>query len=138
MSIVCWVYHLYWSCLVVKAIQGNVLVQVAPLDGQICNWCQWRHFVAKITTGASCAIWCPNVQTMPEVQQTQAIEFETWIFFAAKINANSIQFKRLFKLQTQCPGSVVPLAILWRRQLHYMPKKGGRIIISFCLYWLSN
>ena len=32
------------------------LMQVVPSGGQICNWCKWRHLVAKFTTNASCAI----------------------------------------------------------------------------------
>ena len=53
------------------------LMQVAPSGGQICNYCKWRHLVAKFATNvkwrhlvsifatnASDAIWWPNLQLM--------------------------------------------------------------------------
>ena len=45
-------------------------------------------------------------KTLPEAQRTQGIESVTWIMFS-----NWFQSEIWFKLQTQYPGSVLPLAM---------------------------
>ena len=44
-----------------RAIQGNLANQVTQPGGQICNKCNWCHFVDKFGTGA---IWWPTLQLM--------------------------------------------------------------------------
>ena len=52
------------------------------------------------------------MKTLPEAQRTQGIESVTWIiFFSAKMISNWFQSETWFKLYTQYPGSVVPLAM---------------------------
>ena len=49
---------------------------------------------------------------MSEAQRTQGIESMTWIMFS-----NWLQSEIWFKLQTQYPGSVVPLAMFFNSEL---------------------
>ena len=37
-------------------------MQVVPLGGQICDWCQWRYLVAKFVANVSGSSWWPNFQ----------------------------------------------------------------------------
>ena len=40
------------------------LMQVAPIGGQICNSCKWRHLVDNFATDASGASWWPTLQSV--------------------------------------------------------------------------
>ena len=90
------------------------LMQVAPSGGQICDSFKKRQLSAKFTTNAT------------------TFESETWVISAAKINTNTIQSKRWFKLQTQYPGSIVPLAMFVSSAVHSMQQQLWNLMQSFC------
>ena len=53
-----------------------------------------------------------KIKTLPEAQRTQGIESLNCISFWIKLIRNYFGWKISFKLWTQYPGSVVPLAML--------------------------
>ena len=65
-------------------------MQVVPLGGPIFNW---RHqLVAKITTDASSASWCPHLQSIQVVaQRTHQLSLQLEL---SKIKWTQIQFSQ--------------------------------------------
>ena len=45
---------------------NQILNQVVPSVGQICNYYKWHHLVAKFATNASGDIWWPYLQLMQD------------------------------------------------------------------------
>ena len=85
----------------------NQAMQVVPPDDQMLNECKWCYLVAKFSTDAGGITFWPKLQLMHLVAKN--LSYLKWI---------QIQFgQEDFKLKTQYPGSVVPLAMFLMRLL---------------------
>ena len=93
------------------------LMQVVPSKGHFCNYCNWRHLVANISTHASGAICWPNLKLMQVVpSEGRFCNYCRWRHLVNNFATNASGAKFLAgELKSQYPGSVVPLAMFFSK-----------------------
>ena len=118
-------------------------MQVLPPAGQICNWCQLCHLMAKFVTDASCATWWPILLLMQVVPPggpickhcqryngLRPLSLKLELSLQLKLMQLKFSLKDRLSYRLNALGPLCLWHCFWRWHLHYMPKKGGRIIIS--------